>query len=141
MQLQTIELVAQWHHLGKQHRLTARDHDVLMPLLENLLGDLIHRAPNMKQLRIMPIHAGGVVNTPPERYEQNLDAIVKRLKATNAKLVYNIKLYGRYSNMQNVFLIFQVSSICCETAWLDVYERYTVIVMAYLQLSGDHDKL
>jgi hypothetical protein len=52
------------------------------------LGDLIHRAPNMKSFRVMPIHAGGVVATDPKQYEKNLQELVKRLKATGAKLIW-----------------------------------------------------
>ena len=68
------------------------------------LGDLIHRVPSMKQLRVLPIHVGGTVNTPPDRYEQNLDAIVQRLKATDAKLVWASTTPIR-SSSSNVFEI------------------------------------
>lgn len=52
------------------------------------LGDLIHRAPGIKDLRVMPIGSGGVRNTDPARYESNLQELVRRLKATGAKLVW-----------------------------------------------------
>jgi acyl-CoA thioesterase-1 len=52
------------------------------------LGDLIYRAPNMQSFRVMPIHVGGVRTTPPDRYEQNLHELAKRLKATGAKVVW-----------------------------------------------------
>jgi len=52
------------------------------------LGDLVHRAPNMKAFRSMPVQAGGIRATPPAEYEKNLTEIVKRLKATEAKLVW-----------------------------------------------------
>lgn len=52
------------------------------------LGDLIYRAPNMESFRVMPIHMGGVRATSPEQYEENLRALVQRLKATGAKLVW-----------------------------------------------------
>ena len=52
------------------------------------LGDLIHRAANMQSFRILPIPAGGVRSTEAKEYEANLRAIVKRLQATKAKLVW-----------------------------------------------------
>jgi hypothetical protein len=52
------------------------------------LGDLIYRAPWMKALRVFPRHAGGIRNTPPEQYKKNLHELVRRLKATNAKLIW-----------------------------------------------------
>ena len=54
------------------------------------LGDLIHRAPGMKTFRVMPIHVGGIRNTPEKQYMQNLDALVKALqtKAPQASLVW-----------------------------------------------------
>jgi hypothetical protein len=52
------------------------------------LGDIVHRAPNMKAFRVMAKNAGGVLATSPERYEKNLHELVKRLKATGAKLVW-----------------------------------------------------
>lgn len=52
------------------------------------LGDLIHRAPNMTQFRVMPIHMGGVRTTLPEEYEANLIRLVERLEKTGAKIVW-----------------------------------------------------
>lgn len=52
------------------------------------LGDLVHRAPGMKSFRAMPQVAGGIRATSPADYEKNLAAIVGRLKATGAKLVW-----------------------------------------------------
>lgn len=52
------------------------------------LGDLIHRAPGMKSFRVMSGAAGGVRATDPSLYEKNLTELVKRLKATGAKLVW-----------------------------------------------------
>jgi acyl-CoA thioesterase-1 len=52
------------------------------------LGDLIHRAPGLKTMRVMPIGSGGVRNTGPALYESNLQELVRRLKATDAKLVW-----------------------------------------------------
>jgi len=45
------------------------------------LGDLIHRAPGMKTFRVMPIHAGGIRNTPPDEYAKNLDTLAKALES------------------------------------------------------------
>ena len=44
----------------------------------------------MKQFRVMPIHAGGVRNTPLEQYTKNIETLVMELKskAPNAKLVW-----------------------------------------------------
>lgn len=52
------------------------------------LGDLVYRAPGMEAFRILPIHAGGVRTTSPEDYEKNLAALVGKLQATGAKLVW-----------------------------------------------------
>jgi hypothetical protein len=54
------------------------------------LGDLIHRAPGMKTFRVMPIHVGGIRNTPEDQYAKNLDTLVKLLmaKVPEAKLVW-----------------------------------------------------
>lgn len=52
------------------------------------LGDLIHRAPKMKSFRTMSKKAGGIPATSPAEYEKNLTEIVKRLKATGAKLIW-----------------------------------------------------
>jgi acyl-CoA thioesterase-1 len=52
------------------------------------LADLVHRAPGMQSFRAMPKQAGGIRATSPEDYERNLIAIVTRLKATGAKLIW-----------------------------------------------------
>lgn len=52
------------------------------------LGDLLYRMPGISSVRVMPKEAGGVRHTSPEQYEKNLQAIVTRLKATGAKLVW-----------------------------------------------------
>jgi hypothetical protein len=52
------------------------------------LGDLIHRAPGMKSFRVMSSEAGGVRTTDPKQYAKNLTELIKRLKATGAKLVW-----------------------------------------------------
>ena len=66
------------------------------------LGDLVHRVPGLKSVRVMPIHAGGVCNTNPKQYEANLRELVKRLKATGAKLVWASTTPIRHS-ASNVF--------------------------------------
>ena len=48
------------------------------------LGDLIHRAPGMQSFRVMPIHVGGIRNTPVDRYTKNLETLIKTLKAKAA---------------------------------------------------------
>jgi hypothetical protein len=52
------------------------------------LGDLVYRAPGMKSFRVFPKGAGGVRATSQQQYEKNLRELVKRLKATGAKLVW-----------------------------------------------------
>lgn len=52
------------------------------------LGDLVYRAPGMESFRLLPIHAGGVVATPPKQYEDNLKELIRALKATGAKVVW-----------------------------------------------------
>ena len=66
------------------------------------LGDLIHRVPGVKAFRVMPKHAGGIRTTAPEQYEKNLHALVTRLKATGAKLVWGSTTPIRHSST-NVF--------------------------------------
>ena len=66
------------------------------------LGDLIHRLPGVKAFRVMPRHAGGIRTTAPEQYEKNLHALVTRLKATGAKLVWGSTTPIRHSST-NVF--------------------------------------
>jgi hypothetical protein len=52
------------------------------------LGDLVYRAPGMKSFRVFPRESGGVRTTSPEQYEKNLRELVKRLKATGAKVIW-----------------------------------------------------
>ena len=54
------------------------------------LGDLIHRAPDIKTFRAMPIHVGGIRNTSAAQYAKNLETLVKALKtrAPEARLVW-----------------------------------------------------
>ncbi len=66
------------------------------------LGDLIHRVPGVKAFRVMPRHAGGIRTTTPGQYEKNLHALVARLKATGAKLVWASTTPIRHSST-NVF--------------------------------------
>ncbi|HAW99437.1 MAG TPA: hypothetical protein DCX67_12955 [Opitutae bacterium] len=66
------------------------------------LGDLIYRVPRVKAFRVMPRHAGGILTTPPGQYEKNLSALVSRLKATKAKLVWASTTPIRHSST-NVF--------------------------------------
>ena len=66
------------------------------------LGDLIHCVPDLKDFRVLPIHMGGVVSTSPQQYGKNLDEIIKRLKATGAKIVWANTTPIRHST-SNVF--------------------------------------
>ena len=66
------------------------------------LGDLIHRVPDLKDFRVLPIHAGGVVATSQEQYAKNLDELMKRLKATGSKVVWASTTPIRHSR-SNVF--------------------------------------
>jgi hypothetical protein len=54
------------------------------------LGDLIHRVPGLKSNRSLPYDFGGVVTTPPEQYEKNLDTLIQiiKKKAPTAKIVW-----------------------------------------------------
>ena len=54
------------------------------------LGDLIHHAPDMQTFRVLPIHVGGIRNTPADQYAKNLDTLVKAFKARapEARLVW-----------------------------------------------------
>lgn len=51
-------------------------------------ADLVHRDPQTKAVRLMSRYVGGVRMTSPEKYEKNLQEIVKRMKATGAKLIW-----------------------------------------------------
>ena len=54
------------------------------------LGDLVHRVPNMKSIRLLPISSGGVIATQPDQYEKNLDELIRQIKskAPGAKIVW-----------------------------------------------------
>lgn len=67
------------------------------------LGDLIHRLPEVKAFRVMPIEAGGIRNTSPQQYERNLESIITRLKAAGSKIVWGNTTPIRHSST-NVFL-------------------------------------
>lgn len=68
------------------------------------LGDLIYRVPDLKDFRVMPIDAGGVITTDTKQYEKNLDELVRQLKAAapGAKLVWASTTPIRHST-SNVF--------------------------------------
>lgn len=51
-------------------------------------ADLHYKDPSTKEVRAMSKDAGGVRVTAPQQYEKNLEELVKRLKATGAKLVW-----------------------------------------------------
>lgn len=70
------------------------------------LGDLIYRVPGMKDFRVLPIDAGGVVATDAKQYEKNLDELVRRLKAAapEATLVWASTTPIRHST-SNVFKV------------------------------------
>ena len=67
------------------------------------LGDLIYRAPGMKSFRVMAKDAGGIRATKPQDYENNLRELVRRLKSTNATLVWSNTTPIRHS-ASNVFV-------------------------------------
>jgi len=52
------------------------------------LPDLYYKDPSIKGIRAMSKLAGGVRVTPPELYQRNLAELVRRLKATGAKLIW-----------------------------------------------------
>ena len=52
------------------------------------IGDLFYKDPSTREIRIMSKHGGGVRVSTPAQYEERLDALVQRLKATNAKLMW-----------------------------------------------------
>lgn len=54
------------------------------------LGDLVHRVPNLKSIRLLPISSGGVITTQPNQYEKNLDELIRQIKskAPAAKIVW-----------------------------------------------------
>lgn len=52
------------------------------------LADLHYKDPQTRDIRALSKHAGGVRVSSPEAYEKNLRALVERLQATNAKLIW-----------------------------------------------------
>lgn len=54
------------------------------------LGDLIYRVPGLKSHRSLPYDFGGVITTPPEQYEKNLDTLIQlvKKKAPMAKIIW-----------------------------------------------------
>lgn len=52
------------------------------------IGDLFYKDPATREIRIMAKDAGGVRVSTPEQYEKQLDALVQRLKTTNARLIW-----------------------------------------------------
>jgi len=61
------------------------------------IGDLFYKDPSTSEIRIMAKDGGGVRVSTPEQYEKQLDALVQRLKKTNAKLIW-----GSTTPMANV---------------------------------------
>jgi hypothetical protein len=52
------------------------------------LVDLVYHVPDMTTFRTLPKPAGGVLSSSPKLYEENLNAIIKGLKATGSKIVW-----------------------------------------------------
>lgn len=54
------------------------------------LGDLIYRVPGLKSHRCLPHDLGGVITTPLEQYEKNLDTLIPLIKklAPKSKIVW-----------------------------------------------------
>ena len=52
------------------------------------LGDLVYCAPEMNDFRLLPKRVGGVRATSADQYRTNLEELVKKLKSTNAKLIW-----------------------------------------------------
>jgi hypothetical protein len=52
------------------------------------IGDLFYKDPATREIRVMAKDGGGVRVSTPAQYEQQLDALVQRLKATKAKLIW-----------------------------------------------------
>ena len=61
------------------------------------IGDLFYKDPSTREIRIMAKDGGGVRVSTPEQYEKQLDALVQRLKTSNAKLIW-----GNTTPMVNV---------------------------------------
>ncbi len=72
------------------------------------IGDLFYKDPTTKEIRAMSKDAGGVHVSTPEQYEKNLNALVKRLKTTKAKLIWGnttpmISLAAFQADHENLF--------------------------------------
>lgn len=72
------------------------------------IGDLFYKDPSTREIRIMSKHGGGVRVSTPAQYEQNLDALVQQLKATNTILIWgsttpmaNVHFFNSYQG--NIF--------------------------------------
>jgi hypothetical protein len=61
------------------------------------IGELFYKDPSTREIRIMAKDGGGVRVSTPEQYEKQLDALVLRLKTTNATLIW-----GNTTPMANV---------------------------------------
>ena len=51
-------------------------------------NDLMYKDPKTRQVRVLHKDAGGVRVSSPQQYEKNLTELVKKLKATRAKLIW-----------------------------------------------------
>lgn len=52
------------------------------------IGDLFYKDPATREIRVMSKDGGGVRVSTPAQYERQLDALVQRLTATRAKLIW-----------------------------------------------------
>ncbi len=52
------------------------------------IGELFYKDPATREIRIMSKDGGGVRVSSPAQYEKKLDALVTRLKATKARLIW-----------------------------------------------------
>lgn len=52
------------------------------------IGDLFYKDPSTREIRIMSKHGGGARVSTPAQYEKQLDALMQRLKTTNAKIIW-----------------------------------------------------
>lgn len=83
-------------------RFSSADSGTVLENIDKLLGDkkwdlihfnfgfndLMYKDPNTKSIRAMSKEVGGVRVTTPQQYEKNLQELVKRFKATGAKLIW-----------------------------------------------------
>ena len=67
------------------------------------LADLHYRDPRSKSIRALSKHAGGVRVTSAERYRQNLEALVRRLRKTGAKLLWASTTPIDSSNFDSIY--------------------------------------